>query len=447
MNYSEFLTTYFSNLKLFLVCGFACLILCYYSVRHLSISGVIDPIHFYWTYTFGTSYGIILGLYILGYISSHILTIVIISAVSFIASSFVGVKLKINLVRYPLFLINSKHDSHLIFKLAVIISIILYIIIISKVGLGIFSEVNRFQQNKGVGPLVRVVDALRLFVFTYAFIYIKEHKKNWTKLIYFLFLFIGILISSFSNGAKFALFEVIYAVSLGYIIYSGEKIKLSFSKIIKILSYFSIVFLFALFAINHSLKQSGIDASPQYFSPETPIAIEKIFLRTLSNGDQSYLGLPNDVIDNIPQGNIVKNIASAFLGKNLFETVFGNEDNLYNVGQKILKYHFPSFDYAGGPVSHFDLYNYHYLPIGINFLAIIIIGLLLASIVYNGKLAKQNLFMTSIISTLWMKGLVMLLEPAMGLVYLIDFFLVIFLIKIIVLILPKKRRKNNELCS
>lgn len=443
MNYSDFLNIYFSNFNFFIICGIVCIILCYYSVKNIAIAGILDPIHFYWTYTFGTTYSIIIGLYLLGYIDNYMLLIVAISALFLLISIFIGFKFKINLIKYPLKLIYSSNQSHIIFKFSIFIIILFYIIIISNVGLGIFSDVNRFEQNKGVGPFVRVVDALRLFVFTYGFLYIQNYRNKKEKFFLLPILFLGVLISSLSNGAKFSLLEVLYAICLGYVIYTGRKISLSFSTIIKILLTFVIVFSFAILAISSSLEKNGIKSTSQYLSPETPVAIEKIFLRTLSNGDQSYLGLPYNVIDKIPEGNIAKNISSALLGKSLYNNIFGHEDNLYNVGQKILRYHFPSFDQAGGPVSHFDLYFYHNMPIGLNFIFIIFIGLLLSSIINNTKASNNNLFSSSIVSTLWMKGLVLLLEPAMGLVYIIDFLFVMFLIKTLVLILPKKVKIQN----
>ncbi|WP_274369924.1 hypothetical protein [Morganella morganii] len=431
MNYSEFLPIYFSNLTLFLFSGMVCILLCFYSVKKISIAGILDPIHFYWTYTFGTTYSIILGLYYLNMIDTYIVIIVAMSGLILICSLHVGRKFNINFIKLPLKIINSRNDGHKIYKLSLIIMCFLYIIIIYKVGFGIFADVNRFQQNKGVGPLVRAVDALRLFVFSYGFIYIRSIEKRTTRYSLYIILLFLILVSSSSNGAKFALLEVLYSIILCYVIYSGKKLKLTLSKAISTLAIFSLAFIFSIAVINFSLSNTK-NNTPQYLPPDTPIAIEKIFLRTLSNGDQAYLGLPNNIIDKIEQGNIIHNTFSSLFGKNLYRELFNYNDNLDNVGQKILKYHFPLLNQPGGPVSHFDLYFYHYLPIGLNYLAIVFIGLLLSSIANCHFLAKDNLFLSAAVTTLWMKGLVMVLEPAMGLVYLADFFAVIIIIKLMV---------------
>ncbi|MFS8253798.1 hypothetical protein ACHK7U_08685, partial [Staphylococcus hominis] len=109
------------------------------------------------------------------------------------------------------------------------------------------------------------------------------------------------------------------------------------------------------------------------------------------------------------------------IGKELFRKLFDQDIDLNNVGQRILTYHYPSFDQAGGPVSHYDLYFYHYFPLGINFILIFLLGIFLVSIANNRNLAIGNLFLASLISTLWIRGLVMLLDPAMGFTYIIDF--------------------------
>ncbi|MBP6467762.1 MAG: hypothetical protein KA277_07030 [Fusobacteriaceae bacterium] len=439
MNYNDFLSIYFSNISLFLIIFLIIIPICYYSVNYFSISKLIDPIHFFWTYTFGTTYSIIIGLYILNQISTYLIILISISALIILISFFIGYKANVNIIKYPIKLLTKSNDGHLIFKFSFFLLCILYIIIISKIGLTIFSEENRFQQNKGIGPLVRVADALRPFVLAYSAVYISFYFKAYKRILGYIILFSVAIISSLSNGAKFALLEIIYAISTCFILYTGSKFKITFSKLIKILFYFIVVLIFALSILHFSLKNSNIVMKPQYLSEETPIVIEKIFLRTLSNGDQSYLGLPNDVIEKIPDGSLINNILSSITGKENFRRIFLNNDELSNVGQKILKYHFPSFDSAGGPVSHFDLYFYHYLPIGLNFIAIFLMGLLLISIVNNRYLARGNIFISSIIATLWVRGLIMLLEPAMGLTYIIDFLFMMMLIKVLILLLPKKR--------
>ncbi|SUB98672.1 hypothetical protein [Proteus penneri] len=442
MNYNEFLDVYFSNLSLFLTCGFISIILCFYSVNFISIAGITDPIHFFWTYTLGITYSIIIGLFILGYISNYIISLIGISAISFLLAIYLGYAFKINLLKHPINFIFKNNNGHRLFKILLFLMCFFYIIIIYKVGFSIFSEVNRFEQNKGIGPLVRVVDAIRPFVLSYLAIYIGIYIKGYKKIIYNFILISLIIISSLSNGAKFALLEVIYAISVCFILYRGHRFKISMKRLIKIFSIFLVVFSFALIAANYAIKAKGGNMKPQFLPENTPIAIEKIYLRTLSNGDQSYLGLPNEIIDKIPNGNIIYNFTSSMIGKEKFKNIFDVNDNLNNVGQKILLFHFPDHNQAGGPVSHFDLYFYHYLPIGLNYIAIFILGLILVSIVNCRVLAKGNIFISALVSTLWIRGLVIILEPAMGLVYMLDFLFIIFFITLITIILPKKGKKD-----
>nr|AXY99492.1 wzy [Proteus vulgaris] len=442
MNYNEFLDIYFSNLSLFLTCGFISIILCFYSVNFISIAGITDPIHFFWTYTLGTTYSIIIGLFILGYISNDIIILIGISIVSLLLSIYIGYAFKINLLKHPINFIIEYNNGYRLFKILLFLMCAFYTVIIYKVGFSIFSEVNRFEQNKGIGPLVRVVDAIRPFVLSYMAIYIGVYTKGYKKIIYNSILISLIIVSSLSNGAKFALLEIVYAISACFILYRGHRLKVSMKRLIKIFSIFLVVFSFALIATNYAIKAKGENMKPQFLPENTPIAIEKIYLRTLSNGDQAYLGLPNEIINKIPTGNIIYNFTSSMIGKEKFKNIFGINDNLNNVGQKILLFHFPDYDQAGGPVSHFDLYFYHYLPIGLNYIAIFVLGLVLVSIVNCKVLAKGNIFISALISTLWIRGLVMILEPAMGFVYILDFLFIIFFITLITIILPKKRKKD-----
>lgn len=443
MSYSYFLEFYFQNLTLFLTIGFGCILLCYLSIARFNISGFLDPIHFYWTYTFGVTYSITLGLYILDKIDSVLFLITALSACLLIFVLHIC-KDKISFLNVPVRLIYSNRNGHLIYILSLSLLVIIYLIIIGKTGFGMFAEVNRFEQNKGIGPLVRIADSIRLFVFSYSYIYIYVYFKRTRKkyMMYFL-LFIGLLISSISNGAKFSLLEGAYSIILCFVIYTNHKMKFNFRIVIKSIFLFLISFVFALLVISASIRKSGLEIEPQYFPKGTPIAIEKIFFRTLSNGDQSYLGLPNGVILNIKEGSFFYSIASSFLGKSKIQALTGNDVDLDNVGQKILRYHFPYHDQPGGPVSHFDLYFYHYMPIGLNFIGVMFLSMILASI-YNLKaLGENNLFMSSVIATLWCRGLVLLLEPAMGLAYLLDFFIVMLVLKMISNILPKQFKKNN----
>lgn len=442
MNYNEFLDIYFSNLSLFLTCGFISIILCFYSVNFISIAGITDPIHFFWTYTLGTTYSIILGLFILGYINNNIIITISISAIIFLLSIYLGYALKINLLKHSFLFIIKSNNGHRLFKILLFLMCLFYIIIICKVGFSIFSETNRFEQNKGIGPLVRVVDAIRPFVLSYMAIYISVYIKGYKKIVYNFILISLIIISSLSNGAKFALLEIAYTISICFILYKGHRFKLSIKRLIKISSIFLVVFSFALIATNYAIKVKGGNMKPQFLPENTPIAIEKIYLRTLSNSDQAYLGLPNEIIDKIPNGNIIYNFTSSMIGKEKFRKIFNINDDLNNVGQKILLFHFPDYNQAGGPVSHFDLYFYHYLPTGFNYIAIFILGLILVSIINSRVLAKGNIFISAFIATLWIRGLVMILEPAMGFVYMLDFLFVIFFITLITIVLPKKEKKD-----
>ena len=63
MGSGDFFEVFFSHLDLFLILMFVFSIILYLCVRGVAPAAYLDPIHFYYTFTFGTSYGIIVGLY------------------------------------------------------------------------------------------------------------------------------------------------------------------------------------------------------------------------------------------------------------------------------------------------------------------------------------------------------------------------------------------------
>ena len=71
MREDELFPIIFTNISLYISCSLICCLTIYLTIRKIAIAGILDPLHFYLTFTFGTAYGIILGLYFEGHINNY----------------------------------------------------------------------------------------------------------------------------------------------------------------------------------------------------------------------------------------------------------------------------------------------------------------------------------------------------------------------------------------
>jgi hypothetical protein len=174
--------------------------------------------------------------------------------------------------------------------------------------------------------------------------------------------------------------------------------------------------------------------------PGTPIVVDKLFLRLLSDGDMYYLSLPNGVIDDIQTDNVIVRFTSQVFGNSLTSKILGYDVSRFTVGKAIQVYHHESLDVSGGPVSHIDLFSYKYF--GFIFGTVFIILLLKYYKVLSDKIQvlrdqlileynQISAFNLSIFASLWMRSLPILMEPPVGIAYVIDFFILILFLKVI----------------
>ncbi|WP_236410420.1 hypothetical protein, partial [Pseudomonas lactis] len=112
----------------------------------------------------------------------------------------------------------------------------------------------------------------------------------------------------------------------------------------------------------------------------------------------------------------------------------GHPVNDYTVGRQSLLYWYPTFDVAGGPTSHYDLFAYKYLGYAGGLLFVMMLSFVLSSISTMSRVAGSD-FYYALAATLWLRALPMLLEPAIGLSYILDIFILFFVIKVFGMIL------------
>jgi hypothetical protein len=391
----------------------------------------MDPLHFYWTFTFGTAYGVILALYIGGYVDSFYFAVVMAYAGVFLLSFRMGFYLRSGLHSVVGVLLVPRGKGRFEFYFVLSAYSLLALFLMWKTGFGVNAESNRFEQNRGVGAFVRVADGFRLFLLSYIALICFERWKarkrglaTWVVISFYLGLMV---LSSLLNGAKFAILEGIYA-SLFALAVQGYRLRLGIGKVLAI---FSIVLFFAVWVLARNLQQAGVDGeSSGVYMPDTPILYERLALRVLANADKYYLSLPNGVIEKLQTDGALIQLLAPLISITKMSELVGHSVNDYTVGRQALLYWYPDYDVAGGPTSHFDLFSYKYFGLvpGLFFAAFI--GFFLSAVASLSRF-DGGPFYAAICATLWLRSIPMLLEPATGLAYVLDIFILFFIVKLL----------------
>ena len=411
-------------------------VLLYFGAKKFAVAGIFDPIHFTYTFTMGTKYALVFALYFNGLISNSLFSMVVIFGIAFYWSFLYSSKIKQPIVNRLFSLLVPKNNEHFAFKIILIIYLVIAVYIVSNIGFGFFAETNRFDNNKGFGAFVRITDVLGTFIIAYLGIVIYKRYKNVggndiRQYLSYLFLFLFIIFFTILNGAKaafvFAMVTIILAIRA-----KGYKLNIGYVKGIVVLSVAAVVAMLGLYI---NLVNNKVESSGEGKLVGAPIVVEQFVARIVANGNQSYMSLPNDVIDEIQTDSIFIRLATSLIGSSTVSKIVGYNSSDYSVGRQILLYYDSNTDVAGGPTSHFDLFSYVYLGFGGVFF-VVFLGYILGSV---NKLLKtsetKSKFYVSLITTLWIRSMAIILEPPTGLGYVFDVFIIFMLLHIFIIML------------
>jgi hypothetical protein len=191
----------------------------------------------------------------------------------------------------------------------------------------------------------------------------------------------------------------------------------------------------AMLGLYINLVNNKVESSGEGKLVGAPIVVEQFVARIVANGNQSYMSLPNDVIDEIQTDSIFIRLATSLIGSSTVSKIVGYNSSDYSVGRQILLYYDSNTDVAGGPTSHFDLFSYAYLGFGGVFF-VVFLGYTLGSV---NKLLKtseiKSIFYVSLITTLWIRSMAIILEPPTGLGYVFDVFIIFMLLHLFIIML------------
>ncbi|WP_288439533.1 hypothetical protein [uncultured Pseudomonas sp.] len=440
----DFFEFAFSNIPLLLVCIFLSTGFLYLSVRRFVFLGYLDPLHFYWTFTFGTAYGIVLALFISGFVSLYYVALLLSYAVFFLFFLRVSKRHGKWMYKLVVTLLVPHGRGRGEFWIILLLYVCLALFLIVNTGFGASAETNRFEQNRGLGAFVRVADAFRLFLVAYIAVICvgrwRHGRRNYLTILLGVGYIFLLLLSSLLNGAKFAILEGIYA-SIFAMAVQGYRLRLN---ILKVGLLFSVVLFFAVWILSKNLEGAGVDTEASgVYMQDAPILYERLALRVLANADKYYLSLPNGVIEKLKTDSALVQFVAPLVSVTKLSEILGYPINDYAVGRQALLYWYPDNAIAGGPTSHFDLFSYKYFGFAPGLLFAALMGWFFASVSALGRLGgKQGSYYAALSAALWVRSIAMLLEPTVGLAYVLDIFILFFVVNIFGVILRLASKGN-----
>ena len=424
-NYIEYIT------YALLICFFLFLL------SNRKVKNIMDPFHFFYAFTYGTGYAIILILFVHGYVDVYYFSYLLLSGsvffIMFYCSSSTTVKYKKSL--FNRLSISVVEQEAFLVKFLSIVYIVLFLFYLSQISVTMFFT-SRFEANRGLGIIVRLMDALRVILAGwYFYYYLRFHKKR-----YFISALFISIIGALISGAKFAFLEQIYVLCVVGFITTRKTFRFNLKSLFLIVIVAILFLLFSLYFISKLSVMIGYTSS-QYI-PGAPVAIELLLLRILANGDAYYLSLTEHVIDKIIIDHPWLQLLSNTFGNSVMAKVFDIDFSNLDVGRQIWLYWYPNDPVMRGPTNHFDLAGYAYFGYigGVVFSAVIgyVVGIINS---WKLKCDNSSALIVAFISALYCRSLPIIYNPSVGIAYMIDIYAILFL-SLVLITLFKGANKN-----
>lgn len=388
-----------------------------YCLTRKTVGYFLDPFHFYYTFTYGTSYAVVLILYVHGYVSDDYFSFIIVYGflflITFLITSYISVR-NTNVGLFYRLAHTCASQEKLLLRLFIIIYSVLFCFYLAKVSTAVFYT-SRFEANRGLGGVVRIMDALRLIIAAWLYVYfIRSRYKK--------YLIGALLISVFGavvSGAKFALLEQLYVIFVAGFVAERKRIKFNVVNFLLFALLAVLLLIFVLFILSKTSVALGY-VNSQYL-PGFPVTVELLVLRILANGDVYYLSLTGKILELIkidyPLLQMFANTFGNGFMSNLFNFDFANSD----IGRQIWLYWYPNDPIMRGPANHFDLTGYVYFGYVGGALFCSFVGFIVGKI--NGfkrKYIHSPAVVVAITSALYCRSLAMILNPSVGIAYIVD---------------------------
>ncbi|MEW9788637.1 O-antigen polymerase [Escherichia coli] len=427
MSDSEFFSFIFTHWIGYMLLTFLCAFLCYKAIRKTTY-GIINPAHYFFAFGSGTAYSVVIILYLYGYIDDYLAIMVLLNFIILVITWRFSFSLNIKPIaglRNALFReVDSNYKFS--FKIIFVMYVVLTAYYLLNVSFSSFGE-SRFEANKGLGVIVRILDVVRLLLSAMLAINIYKTKNKLNRAIIIFFAILVAVIASFVSGAKFSLLEHALVSIAAIYIYSGVSPRINLKFLAISLVSFSAMIAYVLYILTFTSESIGYTSS-QY--TDLPVIFELFLMRIIANGDAYYFSLPYDTINRIVVENPFIQLFGYIGGNGFVKTVFSYNYFDNDVGRLIWKQWYPWDDIARGPTSHFDLAGYVFFGFIGSLIMTSIIGFIIGRI---SKAKYKNSgcmlpFTSSFLAVFYIKSLQLLLSPPVGIAYVVDMsvFLVAF---------------------
>lgn len=430
MNDLDFITLILNNIPLFVVILASILGVSYWSVSSITYAAALDPLHFFYTFALGTKYAVFAFLLSLGYISYTLAFMVTLYWVILVLSlNFYSSR---NFRFFKLIINHTPPSERFVFNFIGGLFLIFGVYLISSIGFGVFAETNRFDNNIGHGGTVRIFDSLAIIVFSLGGIKLLRYWRNSSR--FFVFYGVIFIAAAFTysliNGAKSSLLIIGYATILSIKIYD-KSIKFSRQMILSLLLLST---MFALLGLYLNLRMNDVTEDASGMGLEGPMLMVYSFLhRIVANGNQTYLGLPDQVINFITTDSVITRFIIPFVGATNLSNWLGYDVTDLSVGRQILLYHSGGYlPYGGGPTSHYDIFSYVYFGLAGGAFFVLFLAYIVGTMNFMIHRARgASPVLIAFLASIWVRGLNILIEPPTGFAYIVDLLLLYFAIVII----------------
>lgn len=426
MSSQEFYSLFLQFIFPFLGVNFFIFGLFYLVLKRVLPNGVMDPLFIIFVIGFSTKYTIMCFLYWLGYIKEYYFYLFMLYLISVLSAYHV---LRLSSFDIPNWYYRSYVNRRVALRdfeylALLVVYFFVSIIILKSIGLGVFADTNRFENSRGMGVFVRLIDGLTYFLIAYTALRFFLGRGA-RKLVSFLMLAFLVVFSALLNGAKISFLFNVLAITFVYRIHFKRNLFSLKGVLITVL--FGLIFIF--FALQENLKRNGIDPLSNSENIDgVPLVVDKFVHRMVSNGNTVYMLLPNGNIDNIDTDSFLIRIITPMIGITQMSKLIGYNAGDYSVGRQALLTFNPDAEIAGGPTSHFDYFSYVYLGPILGFVFILIIGgalgILSRQILNYQRKSEKSLFLSSLLTAIWFRFCVVMVEPPIGIAYLMDLFLI-----------------------
>jgi hypothetical protein len=397
----------------------------------------MDPFHFYYAFTYGTGYAIILILFVHGLVDSYLFSYLILSGSLFFLMFYFSTSSNVNYNNslFNRLNVSIKDQERFLLKFLSALYLILFLFYLSQVSLTMFFT-SRFEANRGLGIIVRLMDALRVILAGWYFYYYLSSRKKRFIILALLISVIGALIS----GAKFAFLEQIYVLCVVGFITSRKTFKFNLKSLFLILAIAVCFLLFSLYFISKLSVMIGYTSS-QYI-PGAPVAIELLMLRILANGDAYYLSLTEHIIDKVIIEHPWLQLLSNTFGNSVMSSIFNVDFSNLDVGRQIWLYWYPDDPIMRGPTNHFDLAGYAYFGYVGGFIFSGVIGYIVG-VINSWKINCDNssAIVVAFVAALYCRSLPLILNPSVGIAYMADIYIILF-VSLVLITICKGATKN-----